>query len=62
MEPGMTRYIVDTNILIYYLAGSLPPGQEPAVDRIYHSSFIPTPTSCTGQYPASAIFDESEVQ
>jgi len=35
----MTRYLVDTNILIYYLAGALPEDTKPTVDKILQESF-----------------------
>ena len=28
----MTTYLIDTNILIYYLAGALDPQEKPTVD------------------------------
>lgn len=39
MEPDMTEYPIDTNILIYYLAGPLPPEEKPQVDKILQDSF-----------------------
>ncbi|HJX56437.1 MAG TPA: type II toxin-antitoxin system VapC family toxin [Methanoregula sp.] len=35
----MTEYLIDTNILIYYLAGSLDPEEKPTIDRILEESF-----------------------
>ena len=35
----MTDYLIDTNILIYYLAGSLEPEEKPTIDRILEESF-----------------------
>jgi hypothetical protein len=35
----MTEYLIDTNILIYYLAGSLTPEEKPTVDKILQDSF-----------------------
>jgi hypothetical protein len=35
----MTAYLVDTNILIYYLAGALSPEQKNVVDPILEGSF-----------------------
>ncbi len=35
----MTAYLVDTNILIYYLAGALNPGQKRVIDPVLESSF-----------------------
>jgi predicted nucleic acid-binding protein len=35
----MTDYLVDTNILIYYLAGSLEPEEKPIIDKILQESF-----------------------
>jgi len=35
----MTEYLIDTNILIYYLAGSLDPEEKPTIDRIFEESF-----------------------
>ena len=35
----MTEYLIDTNILIYYLAGLLEPEEKPTVDRILQESF-----------------------
>ena len=39
MEPDMTEYLIDTNILIYYLAGALPPEEKLHVDKILKDSF-----------------------
>lgn len=39
MEPGMTGYLLDTNILIYYLAGTLPEDVKPVIERIVQESF-----------------------
>jgi len=35
----MTEYLIDTNILIYYLAGALPPEEKPRIDTILKDSF-----------------------
>jgi len=35
----MTEYLIDTNILIYYLAGALAPEEKPTVDKILQDSF-----------------------
>jgi hypothetical protein len=35
----MTDYLIDTNILIYYLAGSLEPEEKPTIDKILQESF-----------------------
>jgi len=35
----MTDYLIDTNILIYYLAGSLAPEEKPTIDKILQESF-----------------------
>jgi toxin FitB len=35
----MTDYLIDTNILIYYLAGSLEPEEKPNIDTIFQDSF-----------------------
>jgi len=35
----MTSYLIDTNILIYYLAGALSPEERPTVDKILRESF-----------------------
>jgi predicted nucleic acid-binding protein len=35
----MTSYLIDSNILIYYLAGALAPEERPAVDKILQESF-----------------------
>ena len=35
----MTTYLIDTNILIYYLAGAIPDEEKPAIDRILQESF-----------------------
>ena len=35
----MTEYLIDTNILIYYLAGSLEPEEKPIIDRMLQESF-----------------------
>ncbi len=35
----MTTYLVDTNILIYYLAGAFNQSEKPAVDSILQESF-----------------------
>ena len=35
----MTDYLIDTNILIYYLAGSLEPEEKPIIDKILQESF-----------------------
>lgn len=35
----MTEYLIDTNILIYYLAGALPPEEKPIIDKILQDSF-----------------------
>jgi toxin FitB len=39
MEPDMITYLVDTNILIYYLAGAFGPDEIPAIDTILEDSF-----------------------
>jgi len=39
VEPVITTYLVDTNILIYYLAGALSPEQKHVVDPILEGSF-----------------------
>jgi len=31
----MTGYLIDTNILIYFLAGALPEDAKPTIDRIF---------------------------
>ena len=35
----MTSYLIDTNILIYYLAGAIPDEERPVIDRILQESF-----------------------
>lgn len=35
----MTEYLIDTNILIYYLAGALAQEEKPTIDRILQESF-----------------------
>jgi toxin FitB len=35
----MTEYLIDTNILIYYLAGALEPEEKPIIDKILQESF-----------------------
>ena len=35
----MTAYLIDTNILIYYLAGALVPEEKPTIDIILQESF-----------------------
>jgi hypothetical protein len=35
----MISYLIDTNILIYYLAGALSPEERPTVDKILRESF-----------------------
>jgi len=35
----MISYLIDTNILIYYLAGALSPEERPPVDKILPESF-----------------------
>jgi len=35
----MTTYLIDTNILIYYLAGAIPDEEKPVIDRIFQESF-----------------------
>lgn len=35
----MTAYLVDTNILIYYLAGALGPEQKRVIDAVLEGSF-----------------------
>lgn len=35
----MTTYLIDTNILIYYLAGALDPQEKPTVDIMLQESF-----------------------
>jgi predicted nucleic acid-binding protein len=35
----MTSYLIDTNILIYYLAGAIPDEEKPVIDRILQESF-----------------------
>ncbi|MEI7856646.1 MAG: type II toxin-antitoxin system VapC family toxin [Methanomicrobiales archaeon] len=35
----MTSYLIDTNILIYYLAGAIPDDEKPVIDRILQESF-----------------------
>jgi predicted nucleic acid-binding protein len=35
----MTTYLIDTNILIYYLAGAIPDEEKPAIDQILQESF-----------------------
>jgi len=35
----MTSYLIDTNILIYYLAGAIPEDERPVIDRILQESF-----------------------
>jgi predicted nucleic acid-binding protein len=39
VEPDMTEYLIDTNILIYYLTGSLEPEEKPTIDKILQESF-----------------------
>ena len=46
----MTEYLIDTNILIYYLAGLLEPEEKPTIDRILggiiqHFHYYPDRTS-----------------
>lgn len=36
---GKTRYLIDTNILIYYFAGDLPRKEETKIDKILGDSF-----------------------
>ncbi len=35
----MTSYLIDTNILIYYLAGAIPDDEKPVIDQILQESF-----------------------
>jgi len=35
----MTNYLIDSNILIYYLAGAIPDDEKPVIDRILQESF-----------------------
>lgn len=35
----MMSYLIDTNILIYYLAGAIPADEKPVIDRILRESF-----------------------
>ena len=35
----MTTWLIDTNILIYYLAGAIPDDEKPVIDRILQESF-----------------------
>lgn len=35
----MTSFLIDTNILIYYLAGAIPDEEKPVIDRILQESF-----------------------
>ena len=35
----MTSYLIDTNILIYYLAGAFSPEERPLIDTILKESF-----------------------
>ena len=35
----MTSYLIDTNILIYYLAGAIPDQEKPVIARILQESF-----------------------
>jgi predicted nucleic acid-binding protein len=35
----MTSSLIDTNILIYYLAGALPEDERPVIDRMLQDSF-----------------------
>jgi hypothetical protein len=35
----MTTYLIDTNILIYYLAGAIPDEEKPVLDQILSESF-----------------------
>ena len=30
----MTSYLIDTNILIYYLVGAIPDDEKPVIDRV----------------------------
>ena len=39
MEPGMTTYLIDTNILIYYLAGALSLQEKTVVEDLLKNSF-----------------------
>jgi hypothetical protein len=35
----MTSYLIDTNILIYYLVGAIPDDEKPVIDRVLQESF-----------------------
>ena len=39
MEPDMSRYLLDTNILIYYLADAVPPARVNDIEEMLTSSF-----------------------
>ena len=40
MDKGMKRYLLDTNILIYYWKGDIPKGEMKRVEEILKHSFI----------------------
>ena len=40
MDKGMKRYLLDTNILIYYWKGDIPKGEMKRVEEIMNHSFI----------------------
>ena len=40
MDQRMKRYLIDTNILIYYFADTIPQEEVPTIEDIFKTSFI----------------------
>jgi hypothetical protein len=39
VEPWITAHLIDTNILIYFLAGAIPDDEKPVIEHFLQESF-----------------------